>query len=229
MPVPAPDMQSGALGGVALRLDISPCGARLCLRALTRLGDLDRLRSAHAAVAAPGDAIHTYLRTDVGVVPEARQSGHDHMPILSEPGDAMPRCENASMGSGDQRVRLDKWLWAARFFKTRGLATEAVQGGRVHLNDQRVKPARDVRMGDVVQVTRPGSPPLTAVIRGISDRRGPATEARLLYEETPESVAAREEDRLMRTMAPPPPGADLSGRPTKRDRRRYDDARRRSG
>jgi ribosome-associated heat shock protein Hsp15 len=140
----------------------------------------------------------------------------------------VPGWDNACMGSGDQRVRLDKWLWAARFFKTRALATEAVQGGRVHVNDQRVKPARDVRMEDVVQITRPGAAPLTVVIRGISDRRGPATEARLLYEETPESIAAREQDRLMRAMAPPPPGAELSGRPTKRDRRRYDDARRRS-
>jgi ribosome-associated heat shock protein Hsp15 len=132
------------------------------------------------------------------------------------------------MGSGEGNVRLDKWLWAARFFKTRGLATEAVQGGRVHVNGQRVKPSRDVRADDVVQVTRPGAAPLVVVVRVISDRRGPAPEARLLYEETPESVQAREHDRLMRSMAPPAPGAELSGRPTGRDRRRFDDTRRRS-
>lgn len=131
------------------------------------------------------------------------------------------------MGSGDTRVRLDKWLWAARFFKTRALATEAVHGGRVHVNTQRVKPARDVRAEDVVQITRPGSPPLIVVVRGVSDRRGPAAEAQLLYTETPESVEARERDRAMRAMAPPPPGADLPGRPTKRDRRRFEDTRRR--
>lgn len=125
------------------------------------------------------------------------------------------------------RVRLDKWLWAARFFKTRALATEAVNGGRVHLNGQRAKPSKDVRMGDEIVVTRPGAAPLTLHVRGLSDRRGPASEAQGLYEETPESVAAREKDRLMRKMAPPPPGADMGSRPTKRDRRRLDDARRR--
>lgn len=133
------------------------------------------------------------------------------------------------MASGDARVRLDKWLWAARFFKTRALATEAVQGGRVHVNGQRVKPARDVRTDDEVEITRPGSAPLTVIVRAISDRRGPATEAQQLYDETPESAERREQDRLMRKMAPPPLGAELGARPTKRDRRRFDDARRRSG
>jgi ribosome-associated heat shock protein Hsp15 len=132
------------------------------------------------------------------------------------------------MADGATRVRLDKWLWAARFYKTRALATEAVQGGRVHVNGQRVKPARDVREGDEVQVTRPGSPATVVIVRDTSDRRGPATDARKLYEETPESVKARENDRLMRKMAPSPPGAELGARPTKRDRRRFDDARRRS-
>lgn len=130
------------------------------------------------------------------------------------------------MADGATRVRLDKWLWAARFYKTRALATEAVQGGRVHVNGQRAKPARDVREGDEVQVTRPGSPATVVIVRDISDRRGPASEAQKLYEETPESLEAREKDRLMRKMAPPPPGAELGARPTKRDRRRFDDARR---
>ncbi len=132
------------------------------------------------------------------------------------------------MGDGSARVRLDKWLWAARFYKTRALATEAVNGGRVHVNGQRVKPAREVREGDEIQITRPGATPMVIHVRGLSNRRGPATEAQALYEETPESEAAREHDRLMRKTAPPPPGAELGARPTKRDRRRYDEARRRS-
>jgi len=131
------------------------------------------------------------------------------------------------MAGDATRVRLDKWLWAARMYKTRGLATEAVQGGRVHVNGQRAKPARDVRLDDAIEITRPGSSPMVIVVRGLSDRRGPASQARQLYEETPESAAAREHDRMMRRMAPPPPGADLGARPTKRDRRRFDDARRR--
>lgn len=134
----------------------------------------------------------------------------------------------ACMGAGADRVRLDKWLWAARMFKTRGQATEAVQGGRVHVNGQRAKPARDVRPGDSIEITRPGHSPMVIVVTGLSDRRGPASEAQALYEETQESVEARERDRMMRRMAPPPPGADLAGRPTKRDRRRFEDARRRS-
>lgn len=131
------------------------------------------------------------------------------------------------MSDHQQRVRLDKWLWAARFFKTRGLATEAVNGGRVHLNGQRAKPSKDVRAGDEIVITRPGAAPMTLHVRELSERRGPAAEAQALYEETPESAEAREKDRLMRKMAPPPPGADMGARPTKRDRRRLDDARRR--
>ncbi len=132
-----------------------------------------------------------------------------------------------AMTSDGQRVRLDKWLWAARFFKTRALATEAVQGGKVHLNGQRAKPAKDVREGDAITITRTGASPVTLHVRGLSDRRGPATAAQELYEETAESIEAREKDRLMRKMAPPPPGSELGARPTKRDRRRFEDARRR--
>ena len=130
------------------------------------------------------------------------------------------------MTSEGAKVRIDKWLWAARFHKTRALASEAVQGGRVHVNGQRVKPARDVRLDDVIEITRPGHSPLTVVVRGISDRRGSATVAQELYTETDESIALRERDRMMRKMAPEPPGAHLGARPTKRDRRRFDDARR---
>ncbi len=131
-----------------------------------------------------------------------------------------------AMPDDGQRVRLDKWLWAARFFKTRALASEAVNGGRVHLNDQRTKPSRDVRIGDAITITRPGAAPMAVTVQALSDRRGPAPEAQGLYAETPESVRERERDRLMRRMAPAPPGADLGARPTKRDRRRLDDARR---
>jgi ribosome-associated heat shock protein Hsp15 len=119
-----------------------------------------------------------------------------------------------------EQVRLDKWLWAARFFKIRGLATEAVTGGRVHLNDARVKPSKDVRVGDTVEVTI-GEVQRTVLVTGVSDRRGPASVAATLYEETPDSVAAREqlagERRLARA-----PGADSGARPTKQARRRLD-------
>jgi ribosome-associated heat shock protein Hsp15 len=122
------------------------------------------------------------------------------------------------------QVRLDKWLWAARFFKTRSGATEAVLGGRVHLNDARVKPSKEIRAGDTVEV-RIGQLQWTVVVRGISDKRGPASVATTLYDETPESAVVRErratELRLAR-----PLGADLGARPTKQARRRIEDLRR---
>ncbi len=121
--------------------------------------------------------------------------------------------------SGD-RVRIDKWLWAARFFKTRSLATEAVQGGRVHVEGARVKPARDVRLGERIEIVL-GQTTMTVVVRALGDRRGSAAAAALLYEETPESLHRREREREQRRLAPPP-GADLAGRPSKRDRRRLD-------
>lgn len=115
-------------------------------------------------------------------------------------------------------VRLDKWLWAARFFKTRALAIEAVAGGKVHVNGQRVKPSRAVQLGDRVQV-RKGPVELTVIVRALSAQRGPAPVARTLYEETPESVAARErlaEQRRLASAATPAPDS----RPSKRDRRK---------
>ena len=124
-----------------------------------------------------------------------------------------------------ETVRVDKWLWAARFFKTRALATEAVLGGHVHLNGARVKPAKDVRVGDTLQV-RIATTEWTVDVRGLADRRGPASVARELYEERPESVAARERAALQRRVAPAPLGADLGARPTKQDRRRLDALRR---
>ena len=122
---------------------------------------------------------------------------------------------------GDGRVRVDKWLWAARFFKTRSAATEAVQGGRVHVNGVRAKPARDVRPGDTVELTV-GDTPFTVEVTGLAERRGSAAQAALLYTETPESRERRERLREQRRLAPPL-GADIvGGRPSKRDRRRLD-------
>ena len=128
----------------------------------------------------------------------------------------------ADHGAG--AVRLDKWLWAARFFKSRGLATEAVNGGRVHVNGARAKPAKDVRPGDVVDVTV-GEDRRTVTVRATAERRGPASVAATLYEETAESLEARARLAEERRLALPP-GAELVGRPTKQDRRRLDALRR---
>jgi len=121
-------------------------------------------------------------------------------------------------------VRIDKWLWAARFFKTRSAATEAVLGGRVHVNDARVKPSKDVRVGDTVVVTV-RTVRRTVAVTGLSERRGSAAVAATLYEETSESIAAREQAALERRLARPL-GSDLGARPTKLDRRRLDSLRR---
>ena len=123
-----------------------------------------------------------------------------------------------------ERVRIDKWLWAARFYKSRSLAADAVDGGRAQLNGARVKPSKEVGAGDELEVTI-GQTRRVVIVRGVSDRRGPAKAAALLYDETPESVAARELAAERRRLQSPPPGADLGMRPTKRDRRRLDSAR----
>ena len=124
-------------------------------------------------------------------------------------------------------VRIDKWLWAARFFKTRGLATAAVAGGRVHLNGERVKPSKEVRLADRIEV-RVGQTQWTVVVTGLSDKRGPASVAAGLYEETAESRAQREQRALERRLSHPP-GADLGARPTKQARRRLEQLRRQPG
>ena len=112
------------------------------------------------------------------------------------------------------RVRIDKWLWAARFFKTRAGATEAVLAGHVRLAGERIKPAKDVHVGDSVEV-RVGETAWTLVVRGLAEKRGPARVAATLFEETAESVERRAAERLRRSQAP-----DAAGpRPTKRDRR----------
>ena len=121
-------------------------------------------------------------------------------------------------------VRIDKWLWAARFYKTRSAATDAVLGGRVHLNDARVKPSKEVQAGDTVEV-RIGQLQWTVVVRGISAKRGSATVAATLYDETPESTVQREQ-RVGELRLSRPIGADLAGRPTKQDRRRIESLRR---
>ena len=121
-------------------------------------------------------------------------------------------------------VRVDKWLWAARFFKTRSLATEAVLGGRVHVNGARVKPAKELHVGDVLVVTI-GTVRRTVEVAGLSEKRGPASVAATLYIETEESIAAREQAALERRLARPL-GSDLGARPTKLDRRRLEALRR---
>jgi ribosome-associated heat shock protein Hsp15 len=114
-------------------------------------------------------------------------------------------------------VRIDKWLWAARFFKTRSLATEAVNGGKVELNGLRPKPSRDVKVGDRLRV-RLGPFIHELTVRGLSDRRGPATAAAQLFAESAESIAAREKLREQHRLAPVAQ-YDERGRPTKKDRR----------
>ena len=123
-----------------------------------------------------------------------------------------------------ERVRIDKWLWAARFAKTRSAATELVLAGHVRVGGERVKPAREVAAGDVVEV-RLGPVRRVVVVTGLADRRGPAKVAATLYEETPESLAARELLAVERKLARPV-GADLGARPTKQARRRIDALRR---
>lgn len=124
-------------------------------------------------------------------------------------------------------VRLDKWLWAARFFKTRSLAAEEIHKGRVSINGNTAKAAREVRVGDTIAL-RQGNMPKTVVVRGISGTRGPASVAQLLYYETEESQQQRLQLTVQRRLAPEPAAAisqQRQGRPTKRQRRDLDTAR----
>lgn len=117
-------------------------------------------------------------------------------------------------------VRIDKWLWAARFFKTRSLATHAVEGKKIRLNGEHVKPARNLKLGDLLDIDN-GSTAWQVEVMGLSEVRGSATVAQTLYRETEDSVAKREmlteERRFFRE-----PGSAIKGRPTKRDRRLID-------
>jgi ribosome-associated heat shock protein Hsp15 len=115
-------------------------------------------------------------------------------------------------------VRIDKWLWAARFFKTRSLAQDAVELGRVRINGQRIKPSREVRGGEMLQIERSGDR-LEVCVRALSSVRGPASVAQTLYEETEESRQRREQQAAMRRLAAEPALAIPKGRPTKRDAR----------
>lgn len=122
------------------------------------------------------------------------------------------------MNTGLSKLRLDKWLWAARFYKTRSLAAREIGTGRVEVNDQPAKPAREIVPGDMVSV-RKGDTTFHVRVLGLSSVRGPAPVARQLYEETPDSVAAREAAAELRRLAPEPGRTIREGRPTKRDRR----------
>lgn len=147
-------------------------------------------------------------------------SGHDPLRFLRE-------CAQVGLRSSDQSshapatMRLDKWLWAARFFKTRGLAQQAIEAGRVLVGGERVKVARALRAGESVTV-RIGDQAQEVEVLLLSEQRGPATVARTLYGETPESVAKREALALQRRLAPEPAWAIEQGRPTKRDRRQME-------
>jgi ribosome-associated heat shock protein Hsp15 len=120
------------------------------------------------------------------------------------------------MEENEEQIRIDKWLWAARFFKTRSLAAEAVTGGKIESNGARAKPSRIVRIGDELKIRR-GPYEWTVVVKGVAKNRGPASEAQRLYQETEESVRKREAVRAQLQLE----GAqfDLPGRPTKKDRR----------
>ena len=124
-----------------------------------------------------------------------------------------------------ERVRIDKWIWAARFAKTRSAATDLVLAGHVKVGGERVKPAREVAPGETVEI-RVGQIPRTVVVTALADRRGSATVAATLYAETPESLEQRERAQLERRLARPL-GSDLGERPTKQDRRRLDALRKR--
>ena len=118
-------------------------------------------------------------------------------------------------------MRLDKWLWAARYFKTRSLAQQAIEAGRVKLNEQRIKPAHLLKTSDLLSI-RVGELEWHIEVRGLSDKRGPAEQARKLYEETAQSRAERERRMDLRRWGAEPAAA-IKGRPTKRDRRRLED------
>lgn len=119
-----------------------------------------------------------------------------------------------------EQVRIDKWLWAARFFKTRSLATDAVDAGRVRFDGERIKPARNVKCGDLLQIDN-GSTEWEVVVRALADKRGSAEIAQKLYAETESSMAKRQQEAERRRYFREP-AQEIKGRPTKRDRRMLD-------
>jgi ribosome-associated heat shock protein Hsp15 len=152
--------------------------------------------------------------------------GGDSAPALANQGGRQDRALTRfwTMTETDDRVRLDKWLWAARFYKTRSLAAEAIAGGKVQVNGDRVKRAKPVQIGDEVRI-RQGPYEHLILVRNVSDRRGPAAIAAELYEEKPESVTAREamaiQLKSLHTGFVPE-----RGRPTKKDRREIEKLKR---
>ncbi len=124
-----------------------------------------------------------------------------------------------------ERQRIDKWLWAARFYKTRALAVQEIERGRVQVAGQDVKPAREIQPGDMVAL-RQGPVRREVRVQALSAQRGPAPVAQLLYAETLHSIAEREQAAAARRLAPEPALALAQGRPTKRDRRALDGQRR---
>ncbi len=118
----------------------------------------------------------------------------------------------------DEKVRLDKWLWAARFYKTRSLASEAINGGKVHLNGARAKPSKEVTIDDQLRIRR-STTEMTVVVTAISGKRGSATIAQTLYTETAESIAERERLQALRKLSTPP-GGFSDHKPDKRERRK---------
>lgn len=130
----------------------------------------------------------------------------------------------AQTASTADRVRLDKWLWAARFFKTRSLASDEIDKGRVKINGQTAKASREPKVGDEIEF-KTGYSSRTVVVRALSTVRGPASQATLLYEETAASVLARVQAAEQHRLAPEPAHAIAQGRPTKRDRRQLQDLR----
>jgi ribosome-associated heat shock protein Hsp15 len=121
------------------------------------------------------------------------------------------------------KVRIDKWLWAARFYKTRSLATDAINRGKVRVAGDAVKPAKDIKIGDALHVQH-GEHAVDLLVTALSDVRRGAPEAKLLYEETAASIAKREAANVQKKLAPEP-AAQLHGRPTKRQRRDLDGAK----
>src|SRR5699024_11110775 len=128
------------------------------------------------------------------------------------------RCSQEPGMSTLEKMRLDKWVWAARFYKTRSLAIEAIRLGRVQVNGKNAQPARDIAPGDLITI-RKRLPPMHVEVLALSAVRGPAPVAQTLYRETPDSIEARERAAELRRLAPEPAHTRREGRPTKRDRR----------
>ncbi|HEX5371755.1 MAG TPA: RNA-binding S4 domain-containing protein [Aquabacterium sp.] len=123
-----------------------------------------------------------------------------------------------------ERLRLDKWLWVARFFKTRALAADEIDKGRIQVNDQVAKASRELRAGDRVDIRQAGGPSKTVIVRALSTIRGPAPQAQQLFEETPESIERRQQQAERRRLGVVEPAESIvQGRPTKRDRRQLAD------